>query len=129
MIHKIVLSVVNVVNNCVMMPIGKWCARGLMTKMEPLPALGPYTEAVPYINLSVLLAVRDDMRKVEEESKTEFQSVLNACMEVIRTDNFRGPMMLMFADLIQRYDPIESMVRISANWVHLGMYLERRITK
>ena len=69
------------------------------------------------------------MRKVEEESKTEFQSVLNACMEVIRTDNFRGPMMLMFADLIQRYDPIESMVRISANWVHLGMYLESRITK
>jgi hypothetical protein len=89
-----------------------------------------YTSADERINPIVVMATMGDMDKRHQENATQYQAELNACMETLRSEKIRGSWLSMFGYLMsQGMPPDECMVRVGANFLYLGMYLERRLTR
>ena len=132
LLRKIVLKALNVFNAVVEAPILRWAIPPDMVKPIPSEAEGIATWIEPSPELSKLVfaaAFQDRMRAVEQEPERE-QAELNACMEGLRdSESFRASL-TMFASLIASGYPIEEVfLRSTANAVHYGIYIERRLTK
>ena len=126
--HKqLVLNLMTPLNQYIQLPIMKWIASGsseIAAVAQPVP--GEYVQPEGFVTPLVLMAAQKAVMQSAEDYPREFQGVLNACMESIGGSPIGGGLPMMFASLIAKgYQPDECLVRISANMVVLGMYLER----
>lgn len=129
---KIVLKLMNAFNNHVQLSVMRWLAAGWFDLKQGAPvAVGTgasYVEGVDYITPLVLMAAQGARERARHADPAGYQAELNACMEAVRADGIKGPTMALFGSLIgQGCPPNEALVQLSANFVHLGMYLERRL--
>lgn len=120
-----VLKVLAILNNCVTLPLMKWVAKTQFQPVERTPP-GAYVEAAGPITPLVVMAAQAETLEASQACPIAFQAELNACMEAIRADSLKGGMITMFGSLIGAgYPPDEALVRVCANFLQLGMYLER----
>ena len=125
---QILMSVLRFTNERFFIPLAQWCAKKLI---DPTPApqvvAGAYVEADQRITPLILMAALDDHAKFLESRPADCQSVLNACMESMRTESLRGVFLGMLGELSATYPLEESLTRVLANAVFLGMHLEKRV--
>ena len=115
----------------------RWFARYVQRKRGiPANAHGPAVQdhivlPIETINPLVLMAANDARARMKDENAEHFQAELNGCMEALRYSKplLEGMYGLYMSLASQGYQIEEIMLRMSANCVHLGMYLERQITK
>jgi hypothetical protein len=128
--RRIAIKLLMWLANGVLLPTLQWVAHGFLTPAQKTESPAPaYTEPMGIINPLVLMAARGDMFAFLAEHPEAAQAELNACMEALRADSIRSPLLTMMGMLVgQGYPPDEAMVRMCANVLCLGLYLERRIS-
>lgn len=125
LVSRIMLPISKFWLNSVILPVAKWCAGDSLKSRLPE---GPsdYTDPTPTLNPPMIQRALDDIAAGWNKSPGVLQAELNGCMEGLRPKaaaDFQG----MMGGLITKYPVDEAFLRMLANAVHLGMYVERRI--
>jgi hypothetical protein len=123
--RKFVALICGIFSQRVIIPVMRWCVAGRPILELGKPVAGEYVEGSASINVAVLLAAKADCC-----TDTDYQAVLNACLESMRHEQLGGAMLQLCGALIGNgYPQEEAIYRVLANAVFLGMHLERRLAK
>ena len=124
-VRRLALMVCGFVNRWFIIPVASWASRGMFGDAG-VQGIPEYIEPSPKLNSLVLARVFNDLEEGWAKSPEVLQGELNGCMSLMRSEvSIR--FMKMSAGLIQNYPPDEVFVRMMANALQLGMYLERRL--
>jgi hypothetical protein len=119
------LGVCNLLNARVIVPLARWATRDKLPSLvtEGIPQ---YVDPDPRLNPLVLAQVLNDLEAGWVKTPEVLQAELNGCMELMKSETANRFLALVMG-LLTQYPPAESYVRMMANALQLGMYLERRL--
>jgi len=127
--HKRILLILNFVQQRGFIPLLRWAWRDLNLPSTLIECPGEYVQPSSVTPVLVLAAHEDRIGFHQGNAET-FQSELNGCMEGARAGKIGGAMLSMLGGMVASgYDQEEAFIRVIANAMHLGMFMERRLSK
>lgn len=112
-----------------LLPYMGYVARKCLDMPGANTAPRPYEPPQGPMNSLLLMLAATDRGELLQADPEKAQGQLNACMESIQhCEELRNAGMMMFASLLGNgLQPEDAMTRVMANWLELGMYVERRL--
>lgn len=131
-VRQLALNVLSFVMTRGLLPVIRWIGKNTFAVPPPGAPGEPaeYIQPAARINPIVLTRARDDMAVEFAADPEGQQAELNACLESIRSEQIKGGLLRMFGSLVAaEMPPDEAIMRVCANFLLMGVFLERRIAK